>query len=65
MTTEGFFNTLEKFDQTKIKNDINYNFQNNKKLKYFISSDHHYHFVASKEIFIDKFLSGSDQTLLD
>lgn len=59
MTTEGFFNTLEKFDQTKIKNDINYNFQNNKKLKYFISSDHHYHFVASKKIFIDKFLSGS------
>ena len=59
MTNEGFFDTLDKFEQHKITDKIDYNFPNVNNFKYYISQDHHSHFVASKEIFFDNFLFGS------
>jgi len=59
MTYSGFFTTLEKFDQDKIDSKLNINIKDNKNLKYFISDDHHAHFLSAKKIFLNNFLLGT------
>ena len=59
MTYSGFFTTLEKFDQDKIDSKLNINIKDNKNLKYYISDDHHAHFLSSKKIFLNNFLLGT------
>ena len=51
MTYSGFVTTLEKFDQDKIGSKLDVNIKENKEIKYFISDDHHSHFLSAKKIF--------------
>lgn len=59
MTYSGFVTTLEKFDQDKIGGKLDVNIKENKEIKYFISDDHHSHFLSAKKIFLKNFLFGS------
>ncbi len=59
MSYEGFFKTLENFNQDKIDKKIDYNFNENKKFQYYISDDHHQHMVTSIKIFKDNLIFGS------
>ncbi len=59
MTYSGFFTTLEKFDTSVIDKKIDVDIENKKKLKHFISDDHHSHFIAAKSIFFNNLILGS------
>jgi O-antigen ligase len=59
MTYSGFFTTLEKFDGSVIDKKIDIDIQNKKKLKHFISDDHHSHFITAKSIFFNNLILGS------
>lgn len=59
MTLTGFFTTLESFNPEKIDKKIEVKEQNLDSLKYYISDDHHSHFLSSIDIFSDNLLSGS------
>ncbi len=59
MTFSGFFSTLENFNPDKINKKIEIQEQNLNKLKFYISDDHHSHFLSAKKIFLDNLLLGS------
>ena len=59
MTFSGFFTTLESFNPDKINKKIEIQEQNLNKLKFYISDDHHSHFLSAKKIFLDNLLLGS------
>ncbi len=59
MTISGFFTTLENFNQDKINKKVEIQDQNLNKLKFYISDDHHSHFLSSKKIFLDNLLVGT------